>query len=43
MVNFADTITSIQIDYENHKVFVTGRCKAKDMQRQKNETNQENH
>jgi hypothetical protein len=35
MVNFADTITSIQIDYENKKIFVTGRCKAKDMRRQK--------
>lgn len=31
MVNFEDTITSIQIDYANKKIFVTGRCLAKDM------------
>jgi len=37
MVNFTDTITSIQIDYEHRKIFITGKCKAKDMKRQQNE------
>jgi hypothetical protein len=33
-MKFSDTITSIMIDYENHKVFVTGRCKARDIQKE---------
>ena len=42
MVKFEDTITSIQIDYEQRRVFVTGKCKAKDMKRnQDEETNKE--
>jgi hypothetical protein len=39
MVKFEDTITSIQIDYAKRRVFITGRCLARDMKKNGGEEN----